>query len=160
MSDNAVPVVPQGVAFASLAGLPPEYGLYCAMLPTVVAALFGSSLHAVSGPTNAVSLMVFAVLVPLATPGSPEYVRLALTLSLDDLVISSFTSGPGATTLPMKIYSQVRLGVTPEVNAVSTLLIAMVGLALLAGLLMGSRGQGRAAGAPPPASGGSGSGRR
>ena len=44
---------------------------------------------------------------------------LAFTLSLDDLVIASFTTGPGATTLPMKIYSQVRLGVTPEINAVS-----------------------------------------
>jgi putrescine transport system permease protein len=51
---------------------------------------------------------------------------LALTLSLDDLVIASFTSGPGATTLPMRIYSQVRLGVTPEINAVCTILIAIV----------------------------------
>lgn len=51
---------------------------------------------------------------------------LALTLSLDDLVIASFTSGPGATTLPMRIYSQVRLGVTPEINAVCTILIAVV----------------------------------
>ncbi len=79
---GAVAVLPQGVAFAMLAGLPPEYGLYCAMVPTVIAALFGSSLHAVSGPTTAVSLMVLAVLSPLATPGSPEYLRLALTLSL------------------------------------------------------------------------------
>jgi SulP family sulfate permease len=79
---GAIAVVPQGVAFATLAGLPPEYGLYCAMLPTIVAALFGSSLHAVSGPTNAVSLMVFAVLVPLATPGTPQYIQLALTLAL------------------------------------------------------------------------------
>lgn len=51
---------------------------------------------------------------------------LAFTLSLDDLVIASFTSGPGATTLPMRIYSQVRLGVTPEINAVCTILIAIV----------------------------------
>ena len=53
-------VLPQSLAFAALAGLPPEYGLYAAMVPTAIAALFGSSLHAVSGPTNAVSLMVFA----------------------------------------------------------------------------------------------------
>lgn len=79
---GAVAVLPQGVAFAMLAGLPPEYGLYCAMVPTIIAALFGSSMHAVSGPTTAVSLMVLAVLSPLATPGSPEYLRLALTLSL------------------------------------------------------------------------------
>ena len=75
-------MLPQGVAFATLAGLPPEYGLYCAMVPTVVAALFGSSLHTVAGPTNPVSLMVFAVLSPLATPMTPHYIELALTLAL------------------------------------------------------------------------------
>jgi SulP family sulfate permease len=78
---GAIVVLPQGVAFAALAGLPPEYGLYCAMVPTLVAALFGSSLHAVAGPTNAVSLMVFAVLSPLATPMTPHYVELTLTLA-------------------------------------------------------------------------------
>ena len=51
---------------------------------------------------------------------------MAFTLSLDDLVIASFATGPGATTLPMRIYSQVRLGVTPEINAASTLLLAFV----------------------------------
>ncbi len=79
---GALLVLPQGVAFATLAGLPPAYGLYCAMVPTIVAALFGSSLHTVSGPTNAVSLMTFASLAPLAMPGSPEYIRLAATLAL------------------------------------------------------------------------------
>ncbi|HSD54337.1 MAG TPA: SulP family inorganic anion transporter [Burkholderiales bacterium] len=78
---GAVLVLPQGIAFATLAGMPPEYGLYCAMVPTAVAALFGSSLHAVSGPTNAVSLFVFAALSPLARPETPEYVSLALTLA-------------------------------------------------------------------------------
>lgn len=56
---------------------------------------------------------------------------LAFTLSLDDLVIASFASGPGATTLPMRIYSQVRLGVTPEINAVCTLLIGIVALGVI-----------------------------
>ncbi len=56
---------------------------------------------------------------------------LAFTLSMDDLVISNFTSGPGATTLPMKIYSQVRLGVTPEINAVSTILIGVVTIGVI-----------------------------
>lgn len=79
---GAIVVLPQGVAFATLAGLPPEYGLYCAMVPTLVAALFGSSWHAVSGPTNAVSLMVLGTLAPLAVPGSAQYLSLALTLSL------------------------------------------------------------------------------
>lgn len=78
---GAVVVVPQGVAFATLAGMPPEYGLYCAMAPAVIAALFGSSWHAVSGPTNAVSLFVFATVAPLAVPGSHQYVGMVLTLS-------------------------------------------------------------------------------
>ena len=79
---GAIVVLPQGVAFATLAGLPPEFGLYCAMVPTIVAALWGSSLHAVTGPTNAVSLVVFATVAPLAAPGSAEYIGLVLTLSL------------------------------------------------------------------------------
>jgi SulP family sulfate permease len=79
---GAIVVLPQGVAFAALAGLPPEYGLYCAMVPAIVAALFGSSLHAMSGPTNAVSLVVFAALSPLAVPGTTHYIELALTLAL------------------------------------------------------------------------------
>jgi SulP family sulfate permease len=79
---GAVVVVPQGIAFATLAGLPPQYGLYSAMVPAVVAALFGSSWHLVSGPTNAISLVVFATLAPLAEPGSVQYVGLALKLAL------------------------------------------------------------------------------
>ncbi|MBE0612573.1 MAG: SulP family inorganic anion transporter [Burkholderiales bacterium] len=78
---GAAVVLPQGVAFATLAGMPPEYGLYCAMVPTIVAALWGSSLHAVSGPTNAVSLVVFATVSSLAEPGSAQYIHLVLTLS-------------------------------------------------------------------------------
>lgn len=78
---SAVFVLPQGVAFAILAGLPPEYGLYCAMVPTAVAALFGSSWHTVSGPTNTVSLFVFATLGAMAVPGSAQYVGLALSLA-------------------------------------------------------------------------------
>lgn len=79
---GAVVVLPQGVAFATLAGLPPAQGLYCAMVPTMIAALFGSSLHAVSGPTNAVSLMVLASLAPLAAVGTAAYASMALTLAL------------------------------------------------------------------------------
>jgi SulP family sulfate permease len=78
---GAAVVLPQGVAFATLAGMPPEYGLYCAMVPTIVAALWGSSWHAVSGPTNAVSLVVFATVSMIADPGSAQYVHLVLTLS-------------------------------------------------------------------------------
>ncbi len=74
-------LVPQGVAFATIAGMPPEYGLYAAMLPVIIAALFGSSWHMVSGPTTAISIVVFASLSPLAEPGSAAYVQMALTLS-------------------------------------------------------------------------------
>ncbi|HSO08165.1 MAG TPA: SulP family inorganic anion transporter [Pelomicrobium sp.] len=78
---SALVVLPQGVAFATLAGMPPEYGLYAAMVPAVVAALFGSSWHLISGPTNAISLVVFATISPLAEPGSAEYIKLVLTLT-------------------------------------------------------------------------------
>ena len=64
---------------------------------------------------------------------------LAFTLSLDDLVIASFASGPGATTLPMKIYSQVRLGVTPEINAACTLLIAVVAVGVIVASIVNKR---------------------
>ena len=79
---GAVIVLPQAVAFASIAGLPPEYGLYAAMVPAVVAALWGSSWHLVSGPTTAISIVVFAAVSPLAAPGSDHYIGLALTLTL------------------------------------------------------------------------------
>jgi SulP family sulfate permease len=72
---GATIVLPQAVAFATLAGLPPQYGLYAAMIPAVVAALFGSSFHLVSGPTNALSILLFAQLAPLAEPFSPQYVH-------------------------------------------------------------------------------------
>ncbi len=78
---GAVIVLPQGVAFATLAGLPPEYGLYAAMVPVIIAALFGSSLHLVSGPTNVISIFLFASLSTLAEPFSSEYIKLALTIA-------------------------------------------------------------------------------
>ncbi|MBI5461021.1 MAG: SulP family inorganic anion transporter, partial [Gammaproteobacteria bacterium] len=78
---GAVIVLPQGVAFAMIAGLPPEYGLYTAIITPVIAALFGSSRHLISGPTTAISIVVFAAISPLATPGSADFVRLALTLT-------------------------------------------------------------------------------
>jgi putrescine transport system permease protein len=71
------------------------------------------------------------ITLPLIMPGVLAGFLLAFTLSLDDLVLASFTSGPGATTLPMKIYSQVRLGITPEINAISTLMIGAITLGVL-----------------------------
>jgi len=78
---GVIVVLPQGVAFATIAGMPPEYGLYAAMVPAVVAALFGSSRQLVSGPTTAASIVLFSTLSALAAPGSEAYVRYALTLT-------------------------------------------------------------------------------
>lgn len=79
---GAVIVLPQGVAFATIAGLPPEYGLYTAMVTPIVAALFGSSHHLISGPTTAISIVVFSAISNYAEPGSSEFISLALTLTL------------------------------------------------------------------------------
>ena len=79
---GAVIVLPQGVAFAMIAGLPPIYGLYTAMVTPIVAAFFGSSKHLVSGPTTAISLVVFATVGQLAEPGSEQFIEYALAITL------------------------------------------------------------------------------
>ena len=78
---GAIVVLPQGVAFATLAGMPPAFGLYAAMIPCVIAALFGSSRVMVTGPANAISLTVLAIIAPLAAPESPRYIDLVITLA-------------------------------------------------------------------------------
>jgi SulP family sulfate permease len=78
---GAVIVLPQGVAFANIAGLPPEYVLYTSMITPIIAALFGSSLHLISGPTTAISIVVFSSVSRYAEAGSPEFINLALTLT-------------------------------------------------------------------------------
>jgi SulP family sulfate permease len=78
---GAVVVLPQGVAFAMIAGLPPVYGLYTAMVPPIIAALFGSSRHLISGPTTAISIVVFATVAKFAEPGSAKFIQMALTLT-------------------------------------------------------------------------------
>jgi SulP family sulfate permease len=78
---GAMIVLPQGVAFATIAGMPPQYGLYAAMVPAIIAALFGSSWHLVSGPTTAISIAVFAAMSPLVEPGSAQYISMVLTLT-------------------------------------------------------------------------------
>ncbi len=78
---GAVIVLPQGIAYAAIAGLPPQYGLYTSMITPVIAALFGSSMHLISGPTAAISIVVFSALSGQAEPGSPEFISLALTLT-------------------------------------------------------------------------------
>ncbi|WP_137156628.1 ABC transporter permease [Rhizobium sp. FKL33] len=81
----------------------------------------------------------FKITLPLILPAVVSGWMLAFTLSLDDLVIASFNTGPGATTLPIKIYSQVRLGVTPEINAACTVLIGLVTLGVIAASLATKR---------------------
>ena len=77
-----------------------------------------------------------AVTLPLILPAIAAGWMLAFALSLDDLVIASFTTGPGATTLPIRIYSEVRLGVKPEMNAVCSIMIGVVGVAVIAASLL------------------------
>ncbi|MBF0109380.1 MAG: SulP family inorganic anion transporter [Magnetococcales bacterium] len=78
---GAIVVIPQGVAFATIAGMPPVYGLYAGMIPAIVAAFFGSSWHLVSGPTTAASIVLYSLLSVHAEPGSVPYVQLALTMT-------------------------------------------------------------------------------
>jgi len=73
----------------------------------------------------------FSVTLPLLVPALVSGWMLAFTLSLDDLVVASFTTGPGATTLPIRIYSEIRLGVKPEINAICTVMLAVVAVALI-----------------------------
>ncbi|MEJ1991464.1 MAG: ABC transporter permease subunit [Maritimibacter sp.] len=79
------------------------------------------------------------VTLPIIAPAVISGWLLGFTLSLDDLVIASFTSGPSATTLPMKIFSAVRLGVNPEINALSTILISIVTVGVITTSLMSKR---------------------
>jgi putrescine transport system permease protein len=93
---------------------------------------FDQSLEEAALDLGAPPLRAFLlVTLPIIFPAVAAGWMLAFTLSLDDLVIASFTTGPGATTLPMRIYSQVRLGVTPEINAVCTILIGLVTFGVL-----------------------------
>ncbi|MEM7507745.1 MAG: SulP family inorganic anion transporter [Pseudomonadota bacterium] len=79
---NAAIVLPQGIAFAAIAGLPPQYGLYTAMITPVIAALWGSSWHLVSGPTTAISVVIFATVSEQFEAGSPDYIAAVLSITL------------------------------------------------------------------------------
>ena len=85
--------------------------------------------------------VVFDITLPLIAPAMAGGWLLAFTLSLDDLVIASFVSGPGSNTLPMYIFSKVKLGVSPDINALATLIIAFVSLGVLAAWLIGRKRQ-------------------
>jgi putrescine transport system permease protein len=97
---------------------------------------FDMSLEEAAMDLGASPLRTFVmVTLPLILPAIAAAWMLAFALSLDDLVIASFTTGPGATTLPIRIYSEVRLGVKPEMNAVCSLMIGVVGITVLAASL-------------------------
>jgi putrescine transport system permease protein len=109
---------------------------------------FDRSLEEAAMDLGATPLRTFMfVTLPLILPAIAAAWMLAFALSLDDLVIASFTTGPGATTLPIRIYSEVRLGVKPEMNAVCSIMVAVVGVAVIAASLLakvtGARGAGR-----------------
>lgn len=109
---------------------------YVAVIVQSRLAGFDRSLEEAAMDLGAPPLRTFMlVTLPLIAPALVAGWLLAFTLSLDDLVIASFTTGPGATTLPMRIYSQVRLGVTPEINAISTVLIGLVTVGVVAASL-------------------------
>jgi putrescine transport system permease protein len=86
-------------------------------------------------PFHAFRLVTLPIIAPAVISGW----LLAFTLSLDDLVIASFTAGPSSTTLPIKIFSAVRLGVSPEINALSTILITIVAIGVITTSLMSKR---------------------
>src|SRR5437764_14155204 len=101
---------------------------------------FDRSLEEAALDLGAPPLRTFlTVTLPLIWPAVASGWMLAFALSLDDLVIASFVTGPGATTLPLRIYSEVRLGVKPEINAICTILIAVVALGLIAASLLTKR---------------------
>jgi putrescine transport system permease protein len=83
--------------------------------------------------------VVFDITLPLIAPAMVAGWLLAFTLSLDDLVIASFVSGPGGSTLPMVIFSKIRLGVTPDINALATLIIVVVSLGVVVAWWAGTR---------------------
>ena len=92
---------------------------------------FDTSLEEAAMDLGATPARVFVLItLPLIAPGVAAGWLLAFTLSLDDLVVASFVSGPGASTLPMVIFSSVRLGLTPELYALATLMVLAVALAL------------------------------
>ena len=78
---GAILALPQSIAYALIAGLPPEYGLYAAIVPVIIACLWGSSWHLICGPTAAISIVLFASVSPLAVPGTQDYIGLILLLT-------------------------------------------------------------------------------
>jgi SulP family sulfate permease len=136
-------LLPQGLAFALLAGLPPEMGLYSAIVASIVAALWGSSNHLQTGPTNTASALTLSVLLPIAAPGSPAFIaaaglvaimagilRLAMGLArlgvlvnfVSDAVIVGFTAGAGGLIIASQISTLIGVKSTPAQDLFSLLI--------------------------------------
>ena len=134
--------LPQGVAFAILAGLPPQYGLYAAMIPPALSALFGSSWHMVAGPTNAVAILLFASLGHFASPGTPDYINLVLAVTfltglfelvmglarlgalvnfISHTVIVGFSAGAAILIAAQQLKSFLGIAIAPDASFVQTL---------------------------------------
>lgn len=133
---GAAIVLPQGVAFATIAGLPPEFGLYTAMVTAIVAALFGSSMVMVSGPTTAISALVFVTLQGIAPAGSARYIELALLLTL---LVGLFQILAGVARLG-GLVSFVSHSVIVAFTAAAALLIAVSQLAGMLGVSIAGGG--------------------
>ena len=133
---GAVVVLPQGVAFATLAGMPPQYGLYAAMVPCIVAALFGSSRLMVTGPANAISLTTMALIAPLAAVGSARYVELVLTLTFLVGALQLLLGLARAGSIVEKVPHSVVVGFTAgaAVLIANSQIAPLLGLALPRGL--------------------------
>lgn len=127
---GAIVVLPQALAFAALAGMPAQYGLYTAVVPCIVAAFFGSSRLMVTGPANAISLTVLALLAPLAAPESAAFVALAITLSF---MVGVFQLAIGLTSIA-KLVDRVPHSVIVGFTAGAALLIINSQVRVLLGL--------------------------
>ncbi|MBR9863595.1 MAG: SulP family inorganic anion transporter [Rhodobacteraceae bacterium] len=129
---NAALVLPQGVAFATIAGLPPQYGLYTAIITAIVAALFGSSMIMISGPTTAISAVLFTTLSDFAAPGTAQYIEMALTLTI---LVGLFQIAGGFARLG-GLVSFVSHSVMTAFTMAAALLIAVSQLAGVTGLVV------------------------
>ena len=131
--------VERGFWTVSIAHVTFGMGFACIVVQSRLAG-FDRSLEEAAQDLGATPFTTFrTVTLPLIFPAVLAAWMLAFTLSLDDLVIASFTTGPGATTLPMRLYSAIRLGVSPEINAACTIMIGAVAIAVIAASLLMKR---------------------
>ena len=129
---GAVIALPQGVAFAMIAGMPPIYGLYTAMITPIVAALFGSSMVMISGPTTAISAVVFSTVSGLHVPGSEAFIQMVLILTLLVGLIQFALGYAGIGRLVAFVSHSVMLGFTAAAAVLIALLAWGISMAVMA----------------------------